>query len=73
MSWKTFAPKDLAKRGISVGGAMRCTLAPMVLSSEMLERATRLWRISPQMAMVRSLMRPSLLRMVRASSRACVG
>ena len=49
------------------------TRAPSVFSTLMLERATRLCRMSPQMATVSPATRPLTRRIVSASSSACVG
>ena len=49
------------------------TRAPSVLSTLMLERATRECRMSPQIATVSPAMRPLARRMVSASSSAWVG
>jgi len=57
----------------SVGGAQRTTCAPILERSQMLERATRLCRMSPTMATRRPLSLFFLCRRVRASSRAWVG
>ena len=73
MSVKTSAPSRSARGGSSVEGATMRTRAPMVLSTLMLERATRECRMSPQMATVSPAMRPLARRMVSASSSACVG
>ena len=59
--------------GISVGGPTRVTLAPSVVSSSMLERATRLCSTSPTIATCSPSMRPSRARIVYASSNAWVG
>ena len=73
MSRATSTPKRSMPGGSKVEGATTRTRAPMVLSSMMLERATRECRMSPQIATVRPSMRPLLRRMVAASSSACVG
>ena len=73
MWWCTSTPSRSASVGIRVGGATTRTRAPMAFSRKMLERATRLWAMSPQMATVRLWMRPLRWRMVRASSSAWVG
>ena len=59
--------------GISAGGPASLTSAPRRGSSLALERATRLWRMSPQIAILRPSIRPRRWRMVAASSRAWVG
>ena len=73
MSKKDSTPKRSTCAGSRVGGAMTRTRAPMVLSRWMLERATRLCRMSPQMATVRPARRPRRRRMVSASRSAWVG
>ena len=73
MSVNTSTPRRQAWGGSRVDGATTRTRAPMVLSTLMLERATRECRMSPQMATVSPAMRPLARRMVRASSRAWVG
>ena len=59
--------------GSSVGGATRVTSAPRMLSSKAFERATRLCRTSPTMVIRRPSSSPRWRRIVKASSRACVG
>ena len=73
MSWKTSTPRRSIAAGSRVGGAMTRTPAPMVLSSRMLERATRLCITSPQIATRSPWIRPKRRRMVSASSSAWVG
>ena len=57
----------------SVGGAITRTRAPMVVSRWMLERATRLCLMSPQIATSSPARLPRRRRMVSASSSAWVG
>ena len=59
--------------GIKVGGPMRRTLAPSVVSACRALRATRLLAMSPTMAMVAPWNPPSARRMVRQSSKPWVG
>ena len=73
MSWNTSTPKPSMPAGRSVIGATTRTRAPMARSRTMLERATRLCRMSPQIATVRPSIRPLRRRMVSASSSAWVG
>ena len=73
MSVKTFAPHSAAPGGVSVRGAIRRTSAPRTFRQATFERATRLCRMSPQIAMRMPPMSPTRRRMVSASSRACVG
>jgi hypothetical protein len=62
-----------APRGIIVAGPVTRTREPNRRSRWALERATRLWAMSPQMATSRFSRRPLARRMVSASSSACVG
>ncbi len=73
MSRATSTPIFSMPGGSSVDGATTRTRAPMVVSRMMLERATRECITSPQIAIRRPSSRPLLRRIVRASSRACVG
>ena len=57
----------------SVRGATMRTRAPILVNAQMFERATRLWRMSPQMTMCSPSSGPLCLRMVEQSSSACVG
>jgi len=59
--------------GIRVGGPTSRTSAPSICSREMFERATRLCRMSPQIATFSPAMWPKARRMDSASSRAWVG
>ena len=61
------------RSGRSVGGPQTTTFAPIFVSSQMLDRTTREWAMSPQIATRRPSRRPSRWRMVSASSRAWVG
>ncbi len=56
-----------------MGGATSVTSAPSVLSSRTFDRATRLCSTSPTIVTRSPSSRPSLRRMVNASSRAWVG
>ncbi len=60
-------------RGRSERGPATRTLAPSVRSAKMLERATRLWSMSPQITTVSPSILPLCARMVEASSSAWVG
>jgi hypothetical protein len=71
---KVGAPSALGSRGNRVPGPARRTDAPSSRKSSAFERATRLCRMSPQIATtIPSRLRPSRFRIVNASSRACVG
>ncbi len=59
--------------GISVGGPTRRTRFSILPSRIMLDRATRLWAMSPQIATVSRCSRPLRRRIVSASSSAWVG
>ena len=59
--------------GSSVGGPHSTTWAPIFVSSQMFERATRLCRMSPTIATLRPFSRPLRWRIVSASSSAWVG
>ncbi len=73
MSPLTSTPKRSMPGGSSVEGATTRTRAPSALSRMMFERATREFRMSPQMVTTSRSIRPLLRRMVSASSNACVG
>ena len=73
MSWNTSTPSRSIAAGSRVRGATTRTRAPMMLSSAMFERATRLCRTSPQIATVSPPSRPLRRRIVSASSSAWVG
>jgi hypothetical protein len=73
MSRATSTPIRSMPCGNSVDGATTRTRAPMVLSSRMLERATRECSTSPQIAITSPSIRPLLRRIVSASSSAWVG
>ena len=62
MSVKTSTPMRSMPAGSSVDGPMTRTRAPSALRSRMLERATRLWAMSPQMATVS----PAIVALVAA-------
>ena len=51
MSWLTSTGQPTSEGGNSVGGATRVTVAPRAEKAITLERATRLWRMSPTIAM----------------------
>src|SRR6516164_785451 len=59
--------------GTSVGGPQTMTRAPSFSRPWMLLRATRLWAMSPTRPTVRPAIRPLMRRMVKMSSRPCVG
>ena len=69
----TWTPRVLMPSGIMVGGPETVTLAPILVSPMILERATRLWAISPIIATFNPSIRPFRCRIVNISSRACVG
>ena len=50
MSWLTSTGQPTSEGGNNVGGATSVTLAPSVEKAITLERATRLWRMSPTIA-----------------------
>src|SRR5262245_53563530 len=66
-------PISSTRGGRSVGGAQTTTLAPIRVSSQMFERATRECVMSPAIATRRPSSFPKRRRIVRASSRAWVG
>ena len=72
-SYDTCAGQAAMPTGSNVGGATRVTSAPSVDSSRTLDRATRLCRMSPTIVTFRPSSRPRRLRIVKASSSACVG
>ena len=71
-SWCT-SPQAAASAGSSVGGPTRRTRAPSARRACTFERATRLCRMSPTIATVRSSRRLDVSRMVSRSSSAWVG
>ncbi len=73
MSVKTSTPIRSIADGSKVGGATTRTCAPIVPKRWMLERATRLCRMSPQIATVSPSSLPLRRRIDRASSSAWVG
>ena len=73
MSWNTSTPSRSIAAGNRVRGATTRTRAPMMLRSAMFERATRLCRMSPQIATMSPSSRPLRRRIVSASSSAWVG
>ena len=73
MSRKTSTPMRSMPGGSKVDGPTTRTRAPSAESSRILERATREWRISPQIATVRPSIFPLLRRIVSASRSAWVG
>ena len=72
-SWETVTPSGSNVRGTKVDGPTMVTLAPNLTRAWMLERATRLKRMSPRMTTLRPLREPRCSRMVNVSSRPCVG
>src|SRR6476661_1218267 len=66
-------PSSCTLRGRSVAGPQTPTWAPSLVSPQMLLRATRLCRMSPQIATLRPSIRLNRSRRVRMSSRPCVG
>ena len=73
MSWKTSQPQRSASPGTRVGGPISRTRAPIIDSIDTLDRATRLWAMSPQMATVSPPTSPNARRRLSRSSRAWVG
>ena len=73
MSWNTSTPSRSISAGSRVRGATTRTRPPIVFRSAMFERATRLCRMSPQIATVSPPSRPLRRRIVSASSKAWVG
>ena len=73
MSWKTSTPNSFISEGIRVGGPTNLTLFSIFPSKIMLERATREWAISPQIAIFNLWSLPFARRIVKASRSACVG
>ena len=73
MSWKTSQPQRSASPGTRVGGPISRTRAPIIDSRATLDRATRLWAMSPQMATVSPPTSPKARRRLNRSSRAWVG
>jgi hypothetical protein len=70
---ETFTPRDSNQWGTSVDGPTMVTSAPSLVRAWMLERATRLKRMSPRMTTLRPFRLPSFSRMVKTSSSAWVG
>ncbi len=71
--WATSTPSRSMERGTSVGGPHTITRAPSFSRPWMLLRATRLWAMSPTRPTVSPSTRPLIRRMVKMSSRPCVG
>ena len=71
--WLTLTPSSCMKGGISVGGPATVTVMPSLRMPWMLERATRLWVMSPTMVTLSPSRWPFFSRIVRRSSSACVG
>src|SRR4029079_11917271 len=69
----TLTPSRSMPGGTSVGGPHTHTSAPSRVSSRTFERSTRLCSRSPRIATFSPASRPLCLRIVNASSRACVG
>ena len=73
-SYSTLTPISSMPRGMSVGGATSVTSMPSIWKPMMSLRATRLCRMSPMMETLRpSRSRPRFWRMLKRSSRHCVG
>src|SRR5262245_25579495 len=72
-SCATAAPIDSTPRGMSVAGPTSVTALPSSLCAQRLDRATRLWRMSPTSATFSPSNRPNRSRIVKRSRRACVG
>ena len=70
---KQFTPRFSKLFGIKVGGAIHLTSTPRVVSRCILDLATLLLSISPQIAIFKPSILPNLLLIVNASRRACVG
>src|SRR5215217_1200240 len=66
-------PSSSTWRGSSDAGPHTPTSAPSLVRPQMLLRATRLCRMSPQIAILSPLIRPNRSRSVSMSSRPCVG
>ena len=73
ISSNTSQPNSAMPDGMRVGGAIRRMRFSILPNRMMLERATRLCAMSPQIAMFSLCSRPLARRIVSASSRACVG
>src|SRR6266536_4828610 len=71
--YETSTPSFSNSRGTSVLGPTSVTRAPSLSSPKMLERATRLKRMSPMIATCRPAIFPLRSRIVYRSRRACVG
>ena len=71
--WLTLTPSSWTKGGISVGGPATVTVMPSFFIPWMLERATRLWAMSPTMATESPSRWSFFSRIVSRSSRAWVG
>ena len=73
MSCVTRHPNSSNTRGTNVDGPASVTCAPSFVSSQMFDRATREYKMSPRMVTFNPAMRPFFSRIVNASSNACVG
>ena len=69
----TLIPKRSTSIGIMVEGPAIVTLAPSLVSPQMLERATRLCAMSPMMATRSPATFPRRSRIVKMSRSPCVG
>src|SRR5215813_12217576 len=69
----TFTPRSSTPGGISVGGPATVTLMPILRIPAMLERATRLWAMSPTIATESPSRWPRFSRIVIRSRSAWVG
>ena len=72
-SCETFTPRSVNQCGTRVEGPTSVTSASSLVSAQMLERATRLKRMSPRITTLRPFNAPRCSFIVKVSSSACVG